>query len=100
MGEPVKVIQRYRKKPILVEALQWTGKNLADVENFVGQNWGRADAHEVFWDHEDSHEVVIFNSLEKAWVPCPLGSWIIRGVKGEFYPCAHDVFQATYEKET
>ena len=41
--------------------------------------------------------VVVFNPLEDQWLNVPVGHWIIRGVKGELYPCEPEVFAATYE---
>lgn len=87
---------RYRKRPVVIEAFQWQG-DYDQLEAILGLNWGRADAKEVAWEHEDAEEVVIYNSLEKVWIPVPLEHWIIRGVQGEFYPCDPCVFTATYE---
>lgn len=88
---------KYRKKPVEVEAIQWVGGSTEYLSLFVGMNWTRADTRDIAWEHEDSEQIIIFNSLEKAWIPCPVGHWVIRGVKGEFYPCDPDAFEKTYE---
>lgn len=89
---------KYRKKPVVVEAIQWTGRNYTKtLDPFLGNNWGRADVKEVAWEHEDAEEVVVWNGLEKIWIPCPVGHWIIRGIKGEFYPCDPEAFEQSYE---
>ena len=78
---------RYVKKPIPVEAIQWTGDNFNDIYNFV-----------------TSKPVVIttFNELIistlEGEMKAPIGSWIIRGPKGEYYPCRGDIFEETYEQ--
>ena len=91
-------MDKYRKKPVVVEAMAWDGGDTAALERFLGLNWGRADAHDMAWPFpHDKEEVVIWNSLEKSWRPCPTGYWVIRGVKGEFYPCDGEAFQQTYE---
>lgn len=89
---------KFRKKPVVIEAWQWKGRDMAMLNDVLGMNWGRADAHDIAWGFEnDKEQVVIYNTLEKAWIPCPVGHWIIRGLKGEFYPCEDSVFQASYE---
>lgn len=89
---------RYRMRPVVVEAVQWTGGDTGALTAFVGQTgWTRADAADMSWTHTDEEEVVIWNEPEQAYVPAPVGHWIIRGVAGEFYPCAPDIFEQTYE---
>lgn len=89
---------KFKKKPVVIDAIQWTGGNTAELERFTGMNWSRADAHDIAWEHpDDAEEVVIYNSLEKSWIPCPVTHWIVRGIKGEFYPVEADVFAQTYE---
>lgn len=98
MSDSAREPQKFRKKPVEVEAFQWTGDAAACELNLrLGYNWGRADAHDVAWEHDDDQELVIWNGAEKLWLPVPIGHWIIRGIKGEFYPCAPDIFDATYE---
>ncbi len=41
---------------------------------------------------------MLWNQIEKQWICCPVGWFVIRGIKGELYPCAPDIFAATYEK--
>lgn len=74
----------YRKKPVEIQALEWTGKNVPEVMDFVdaGGFWGDGTF--------DIH------TLEGVMSASP-GDFIIRGVQGEFYPCKPDIFQATYE---
>ena len=76
--------QKYRKKPVVIEALQWTGSNLAEITQFVGDAL-RIDSGEVYiLTLEGEHHA----SIE---------DYIIKGVKGEFYPCKPDIFKQTYE---
>lgn len=90
---------RYRKRPVSVDAFHWTG-NVIELAAFVGsQNWTRADARDVPWEHEDDEQVVIWNEIEKTWIPAPVGWWIVRGVQGEYYPVQPDIFEATYEPD-
>lgn len=89
---------KYRSKVVEIDAIQWKGGKYTCLEEFLGRNWGRADAQDVPWPFpEDKEEVVIWNQLEKTWIPCPVGHYIIRGLEGEFYPCAPSVFERKYE---
>jgi len=52
----------FRKKPVVIAAFQWTGGDTSALEELLGRNWGRADAHDMEWNHEDTEQVVIYNS--------------------------------------
>lgn len=86
---------RYRKKPVEVEAMQWTGG--ADVASHVIDwiiaNGGTARyvGYESGWP-----EHINVDTLEGT-MHADVGDWIIRGVKDEHYPCKPDIFAATYE---
>lgn len=73
----------FRKKPVVIEAIQFRG-NFDELESFVG-----GDAN--FTNGE-----LVIATLEGA-LHASDGDWIIKGVKGEFYPCKPDIFAATYE---
>lgn len=75
---------KYRKKPVEVEAIQYTGKNLPEIINFVGRNL-----------RVRGNLVVIF-TLEGEMIVSEL-DYVIKGVNGEFYPCKPDIFEKTYE---
>lgn len=74
---------RYRKKPVVIEAIQFVG-NFAEIEAFVGG------------DAEFRKGELVIATLEGAMHASPR-DWIIKGVQGEFYPCKPDIFAATYE---
>ena len=76
----------YVKKPIPVEAIQWTGDNFDDIHDFI---IGQPIVITTF------NELVI--STLEGEMKAPIGSWIIRGPLGEYYPCRKDVFQKTYD---
>lgn len=92
-SEPISV----RKRPIVVQALLWSGGDSKPLERFCGRNWARADAVYEIGPNDDEN-VVIWNSKEEQWLNVSKGHWIIRGVDGELYPCAPDVFARTYEQ--
>jgi hypothetical protein len=82
------MVSRYRKKPVEIEAIQWTGDNYEDVCSFVGL--------ELEEEYSGSLQILIIETLEGT-MRADKGDFIIKGIKGEFYPCKPDIFQATYD---
>ncbi len=79
---------KFRKKPVVIEAVQWDGTN-------EGYDRVCAFAKGVYLEPAGFGRIVI-PTLEGAMYASP-GDWVIRGVKGELYPCKPDIFEATYE---
>lgn len=77
---------QFRKKPVVIEAVQWTGDNVKEVMDFM--NWRNAS--------HDSALGLRIHTLEGTHAANE-GDWIIKGVKGEFYPCRDDIFRMTYD---
>lgn len=77
---------KYRKKPITIEAVQWTGRNIEEIERFTG-NKARYNLVLNTFEIETLEGTMIAN----------VDDYIIKGVKGEFYPCKPDIFEQTYE---
>ena len=83
---------KFRKRPVVVEAVRWTGKNVGEIRKFMEPNYPRIPK----LPGEVEKPFLIIHTLEgdhKAKV----GDWVIKGVKGEFYPCKPDIFAKTYE---
>ena len=79
---------KYRKKPVVIEAIQWTGRDsLDEVKAFLDKDF-------LCWWF--NHDTIGIETLEGDLI-ANCGDWIIRGVKGEHYPCKPDIFEATYE---
>jgi len=81
-------VEKYRKKPVVVEAIQWNidEKTMEEVSKFM-------------------NKTRIELSFGKLWIDtlegkmfADIGDWIIKGIKNEVYPCKPDVFEKTYEK--
>ncbi len=79
--------KKYRKKPVIIEAVQWNGNNVDEVMSFIKN----VAAYNVEFGTLD------ISTLEGT-MTASMGDWIIKGVKGEFYPCKPDIFETTYEK--
>ena len=93
-----KMIKRYRKKPVVIEAIRWTGTNLKEVKEFAGGNIG----YEEVCSGERLLTVTTLESNKNVNTKhCALvGDYIIKGIEGEFYPCKPDIFNKTYEEVT
>ena len=80
------MIKKYRKKPVVIEAVQWTGENIEEILDFVGLDG--------IYDYlRKSLEIATLEGDMKA----SMGDFIVKGVNGEFYPCKPDIFEKTYE---
>lgn len=78
---------KFRKKPVVIEAIQFTGSNHADLVHWMGfRPLG----------HNYTPDVLHIATLEGVMIAGPL-DWIIKGVNGEFYPCKPDIFEKTYD---
>lgn len=80
---------KFRKKPVVIEAVQWTGKNIDEIREFMGIA--------LVINPIDPKCFIQVRTLEGN-LHASDGDWIIKGVKGEFYPCKPDIFEQTYEE--
>jgi hypothetical protein len=78
---------KYRKKPVVIEAVEWTGSNFVEIEEFISK---------AFFKYAIDGALLI-ETLE-GLMAAKVGDYIIKGVKGEFYPCKPDIFEETYER--
>ena len=81
---------RYRKKPVEIEAMQFTDGTKDQCYNFV-----RCNCHA---DFDDSGAPILKIQTLEGIMTARFGDWIIKGVNGEFYPCKPDIFEKTYER--
>ena len=82
---------KFRKKPVVIEAIQFTGAvSFAKMKNA----WPNFGDFANF--SPEMAEKMPISTLEGILGACS-GDWIIKGVKGEFYPCRNDIFELTYE---
>ncbi len=77
-------MMKYRKKPVVIEAIEWTGENREEISNFIDSG--------IFEEYS-----LLILTLEGTMV-VSIGDFIIRGISGEFYSCKPDIFWKTYEK--
>lgn len=93
---------KYRKKPVVIEAFQMTEERRSDNSewpDWLHEAW-QTDAREgaLFIDADDPERQKLIIGTREGVHRVSWGDWIIRGVKGELYPCKPDIFEATYEK--
>lgn len=77
---------KYRKKPVVIDAIKFTGYNSDEVLEFMGVDDALGK----------TTESIVINTLEGD-MTAKIGDYIIKGVKGEFYPCDSEIFELTYE---
>lgn len=78
---------RFAKKPVVIDALQVSFATLPEITGWINTNGGDASHHGDYID---------ISTLEGV-MRAGIGDWVIKGVKGEFYPCKPDIFEQTYE---
>lgn len=82
---------KFRKKGVEIEAVKYNGFNIEEIENFVGKKLNYETV-----DNQIKTTVLYINTLEGDMKASP-NDYIIKGIKGEFYPCKPDIFEATYK---
>ena len=83
-------MKQYVKKPIPVSALQWTGENLEEIKAFCTDSNGQ---EKCFTNHSDLWIHTIEGQLM-----AKINDYIIKGIIGEFYPCAESIFLKSYDE--
>jgi hypothetical protein len=89
--------KRYRKRPIVIEAIQWTGANLAAVQTFVGANNEPGGVPGPAFDVFPERGAMLYVHANRSWLPIDDGEWIATDSEG-FYPIKEGVFATTYEE--
>lgn len=84
---------KYRKKPVIIEAIQFEDNSdrIIEIYEFMG-----GDTIRVNYEDKDNPYLKI-ETLEGI-MKVSVGDYIIKGVNGEFYPCKPDIFEKTYER--
>ena len=94
------MLNKYRKKPAVIDAIQLTDRNVRQVYEWVhGCVAIKTDIDLHKWD--DYVQLIIAKGMKiptlEGNMVASIGDYIIKGIQGEFYPCKPDIFEATYE---
>lgn len=84
------MIKKYRKKPVIIEAIKWTGNNEQEIIDFAANSYRLIK----FLNFEQN---IAIETLEGTMI-ANKGDYIIKGIKNELYPCKADIFKQTYEE--
>ena len=89
----------FRKKPVVIEAVQFQNINREEIQQFVGKELKQEIHSDTAYEAGMGAPIssLTIETLEGNMKALP-GDWIIKGVNGEFYPCKNDIFEKTYEK--
>jgi hypothetical protein len=107
-------MKKYRKKPVVIEACQWFKNGDLPDDNSIpispeDPSLTEGQVVRYYRNPDDSGQRMCdacgetmhvhgwVDTLKGGHVVCP-GDWIIKGVKGEYYPCKPDIFEMTYEE--
>jgi len=83
---------KYIKKPVAIEAIQWDGSNRMEIDSFT-------EGKSIFDYGENFSTYDLFIETLEGTHKARIGDMIIKGIKGEFYPCKPDIFKKTYYTE-
>lgn len=82
--------RKYVKKPVEIEALQWTGDNVTEILAFAS----------ACFSYEKNGKPVLAVATLEGTMTASVGDYIIKGIKGEFYACKPEIFNLTYDLVT
>lgn len=85
------MVKKYRKKPVEIEAIKYTGDNIKELKDFIG------DQLLYYANETESIRYIGIRTLEGT-MKVSIGDYIIKGIKNEFYPCKPDIFETTYDR--
>lgn len=88
-------MSKFRKKPVVIDAFKWTGgpDQTEDPEWAVDE----IKRGKIFFEGEGTPDVKLKIATPEGVMTADVGDYIIRGVKGEVYPCKPDIFEMTYD---
>ncbi len=93
------MIKNYRKRPIVIQAIQYNNLNRTKIEEFVGQELKQELESEAAYIAGQGAPIcsITIPTMEGNMKAMP-GDYIIKGIENEYYPCKESIFQATYEE--
>ena len=84
------MIRKYVKRPITIEAIQWTGDNRKEIFDFCTLSYFNTDF--------ETAELKLMIQTSEGPMQASVGDYVIKGIHGEFYACKPDIFAKTYDE--
>lgn len=92
-------MSKFRKKPVVINAIQWTGDNADEVIALTGRSrFILLDEQDRVNCDDPEATASVFDSTHGAWLLVTPGQWVVKGVQAELYPCSDGIFRETYEE--
>lgn len=92
------MINKYVKKPMVIEAVKWDGLNLGEIRQFVDEDYINYSIYDTAYQVGMAPPVVNLRiKTPEGFVNASVGDYICKGIKGEFYPCKPDIFEESYD---
>jgi hypothetical protein len=91
---------KFRKKPIVIEAMIWDGSDHRSMYEFLGggdKEFMNPCGENFYIDHSKVTGGLMLKTLEGEH-KASIGDYVIKGISGEYYPCKPDIFEKTYEQ--
>ena len=85
---------KFKKKPVIIEAIQLTDNNVQEVYDFMDLKGNYPETGHGIDPSDGKFKITTLEGIHTA----NINDWIIRGIKGEYYPCKPDIFEATYDE--
>ena len=89
---------KFRKRPIIIDAIQFDGLNLEEVKEFVGDNLSYDILDSAWQVGKGRPYILMYIKTLEGDMRVSEKDYIIKGVDGEFYPCKPEIFVKTYEE--
>lgn len=91
MNEEKSMIRKFRKKPVEIEAVRWTGDNSDELKEFA------VACFRPPLSFDSVRTASVYDRLHDTWIQVYAGQWVVKGIAGEFYPIADDILELSYE---
>lgn len=89
---------KYRKKPIVIDAIQWNGKNMVEIADFAKDSVEFDEIRQGDAENKIPAQYDLSIKTLEGIMQASIGDYIIKGINGEFYACKPEIFEKTYEK--
>lgn len=90
-------MKKYRRKPAVIEAVQWNGHNFDECMDFMGEDCGNKVTYEDYEEQCISCGKITIHKIDRD-ITASKGDYIVKAVNGEFYPFKSDIFNKMYEE--